>query len=304
MASVETFTDTQTIAAGGSFLVQTTDITGRVLTIDVLTDGDCQVGITNSEDSGSTYVDLTDSYRVNTASDLRSIWADGLIRATITSNELTDSQTVTVVIKAYSVGTSSYVSPEDVWRTAGVGASVVARGDVMWFIERAISEVELMTDRKYESTSVTETYLGDDTNELFLLHYPIISLTTLTINGDSVTPANVDVWKNIGKLILTDDAEESKFLSNLFGERTISVTYAYGESTAPSYVKRLIECLAALMLLTNQTGGTYDDVTSYSLGGLEASVGEPWVNINATVKYIEKEVDRLMSHIRKQTHMA
>lgn len=304
MASTETSTDTQTIAPGGSFMVTTGDITGRVTTIDILTDGDCQVGITNSEDSGSTYDDLGDSYRVNTTSDLSSVWADGLIRATVTSNQASGNQEVTVVIKAYSVGTSSYVSPEDVWRTAGVNRGVVARGDVMWFIERAIAEVELMTERKYESTSITETYVGDNTNELFLDHHPILTLTTLTINGTSITPDYVDKWLNIGKLILTDEAEESKFIQNQLGERTTSVTYTYGTSTVPVYIKRLTECLTALMVLTYQTGGTYDDVTSYSMGGLEASVGEPWVNINATVKYIEKEVDRLMSHIRKQPHIA
>lgn len=161
-----------------------------------------------------------------------------------------------------------------------------------------------MTGREYEATQVTETYAGDGSNILILDHCPIITLDTLTIDGTSVTPANVDVWLETGKLILTDDAEETKFRTEGDGSRTTSVTYTHGTSEVPEHIKRLTECIAAMMMLIHQTGGTYDDITSYTIGGVTASVGEPYMNIKATLEYLQREITELMKYVRKQPFMA
>jgi len=73
----------------------------------------------------------------------------------------------------------------------------------------------------------------------------------------------------------------------------------WGYSTAEYWYKRLVECLAAIMILTEQTGGTYDDITSYSIGDYTASLGEPWTNINRTVMNLKEEISRIMGFVKK-----
>jgi len=304
MPDTSTYTKTYTVGAGvATVFPETPDLTGRVHTIEVNTDGDCQVEIQTSTDGGTTWEIFGDDYKVDNVRDKRSILCDGIIRTTITSNEASASQTVTLTIETTSIS-SMHISPEDVWRTAGITADVMPRGDVAFMINRAIGGVEGFTHRKYEATQITEKYAGDNGNILILKKYPVISLDTLTIDGTDVSPDNVDVWERIGKLILTNDAEKTTFESESDGSRSIEVTYTYGETEAPQNVKRLMECSAAIQILIAQLGGTYNDITSYSIGGLEASLGEPWTNIDAAIKRLQNEINWLLKQIQKQPYMA
>lgn len=303
MPSTTPYKKTFVIAAGVAVIFpQTPDLTGRIHTVEVDTDGNCQVEIETSTDGGASWDTLNDDYQVDDVRDLRSILCDGIIRTTITSNEATASQTVTLTITTTSID-SFLVSPEDVWRTAGVGADVMPRGDVAFMINRAIGEVEGFTHRKYESTQITEKYAGDNGNVLMLKKYPVISVDNLSISQTAVTPGNVDVWENIGKLILTNDAEKTTFESESDGSRGIEITYTYGISDPPQNVKRLTECIAAVQILTAQLGGTYNDITSFDIGGINASLGEPWTNIDAAIRRLQSEIDWLLKNIQKQPYI-
>lgn len=61
----------------------------------------------------------------------------------------------------------------------------------------------------------------------------------------------------------------------------------------------MTEIMAAIMMLTQQTGGTFDDITSYGIGDYTASLGEPWTNINRTVQNLQKEFDTLLRNQKK-----
>lgn len=299
-----TYNVSKTVNAGQAWILPNTDdLTGRTHTVKVTSDGYCNIEIQNLVDG--TWETLCEGkYKLNKTTDLRSIWCDGEIRITILSLESSASQDISVTITSYEVGTDDWISPEDVWRTAGIDANVVARGDVMWFIERAVSEVEdSITKKKWTPTTVTETYEGDESNTLVLDNYPVISLTSLTIDGTSITPANVDIWKDTGKILLTDEAEETKFKTTTSGERLIEATYVYGTSEVPSYVKRLTECIAAVSCLIHQVGGTYNDFTNFQIGDVQANLGEPWVNIDNTIKRLKQDIDRLVANIRPAIHM-
>ena len=303
MPTTTPYTKTYTIAAGVAVVFpDTPDLTGRVHTVQVDTDGYCSVDIQNSRDGGTAWDTVGDDYNVDDTLDLRSVLCDGIIRTTITSNETADSQKVTLTIRTTSIE-SLWISPEDAWRTAGVGAEVMPRGDVAFMILRAIGEAEGFTHRKYEPTQISEKYAGDDSNILILRKYPVISVDSLSIDGTAVTPDNIDIWEKIGKLILTNTAEKTTFQSESDGHRSTEVTYTYGETEPPQNVKRLTECIAATQILIAQTGGTYNDITSFNIGGIEAAIGEPWTNIENAMKRLQLEIKDLKKQIRVQPYM-
>ncbi len=306
----DTWSVTRSLDAGEAVqFPNSPDLTGRVQTVQLETNNRLTALIENSTDEGATWDHVGEKYTIDNMTDKRSTYADGMIRVTCTSDEASEGQAITLTIVSKFVD-HRWVTPEDVWRTAGISADVIPRGDVAWMIDRAIGSVKDMTGREYEvgGAQVTETYAGDDSNTLMVDHYPIITLSSLTIDGTSVTPSYVDIWADEGKFLLTTNAEETSFKSSTTGERLISVTYTHGvvdsSSEIPAHIKRLTECIAAIMALTHQTGGTYDDITSYTVGGYSAGVGEPYMNIKATVDYLQKEITKLMSNIRKQVFMA
>lgn len=306
----DTWSVTRSLNAGQAVIFPNTpDLTGRVQTVQLETNNRLTALIENSTDGGVSWDNVGEPYTIDNMIDKRSIYADGMVRVTCTSDEATEGQAITLTIVSKFVD-SRWVTPEDVWRTAGINADVIARGDVAWMIDRAIGSVKDMTGREYETggDQVTETHAGDDSNTLIVDRYPIISLDSLTINGTSITTSYVDVFKETGKLLLTDDAEETRFIASTTGERLVSVTFTHGVVESgdeiPAHIQRLTECVAAVICLAHQTGGTFDDVTSYSIGGFTASVGEPYTNIRQTVMYLDAEIKRLMLNIKKQPFMA
>lgn len=74
----------------------------------------------------------------------------------------------------------------------------------------------------------------------------------------------------------------------------IKITGTYGQTDIPEEIRQLCEVLSAIRIFVHLTGGSFDDVTSYQLGEYSESLGEPFTNLNATVKMLEVEKVRLM----------
>lgn len=140
---------------------------------------------------------------------------------------------------------------------------------------------------------------GDGTQKMFMPYYPIQALQTLTIAGTSVTPAKVYVWEDEGYLELHSQlSPESNNFTNQYPQ-CISVTWVYGVYPVPADIKRFTAVIAGLQCLITQIGGTYNDVTSYSIPHLTASKGEPYVNIREALLRLIKEKDRTIKSIIK-----
>ncbi len=76
--------------------------------------------------------------------------------------------------------------------------------------------------------------------------------------------------------------------------RDIKVNGNYGQLTIPNNIRQLVEILASIKIFVHITGGTYNDVTSYSLGPYNESLGEPYINLRETIKILENDKKRLM----------
>ncbi len=76
--------------------------------------------------------------------------------------------------------------------------------------------------------------------------------------------------------------------------RDIKVTGTYGQSTIPDEIRQLAEILSGIKIFVYLTGGSFDDVTAYTLGEYSESLGEPYTNLRATITMLEEEKRRLM----------
>lgn len=284
---------------------KTADLTDHLIEVSITTSGATMCLFQYSSDNGATWTDHADGvFAVNTTTDVRSITIPtGRLRITL-ADESGSSNAVTISVTTTAADSTATINPEDVYFTAGISESVVSRANCWRAIVRAESEVRQLTGLPMTTESVSEEYYGNNKKSLFLDNYPIVSITSLTVGGTSVTTSYIDIVNETGKITLTNSAEAAKFTlpsseSPEQEDRNVAVTYVWGNSTSPYWLKRLAECIAGIMILTTQTGGTYDDLTSYSLGDLTASLGEPYTNIRQTVMYLREEIDRIMSNVKK-----
>jgi hypothetical protein len=105
------------------------------------------------------------------------------------------------------------------------------------------------------------------------------------------------VYGEEGRIELTNDAEKTTFTGD--EGQDISITYTHGASTTPERIKGLARRIAAIKCLVSLMGGTYDDVTAWTIGSMSASVGEPYVNLLRTVERLDREVKQMLVNIRK-----
>lgn len=123
---------------------------------------------------------------------------------------------------------------------------------VQTWITEVTDKISEETGKKYASTTATsEKHDGDGTPFVLLDHYPVLTITSLVVDGITLT-ASTDYWiydYGAGQLELKTPAipraEESTS-----GHENIVVTYTYGFSAVPSAVKELCVVLVALKALS------------------------------------------------------
>jgi len=194
-----------------------------------------------------------------------------------------------------------YCKPEEVFSIAGIDNTVVEHTDVMRWIVMATAEVDRFTGQIWNSRQVTETFNGNSTNVIGTRKFPILTVDSLTVDGTSITTSTLNIDADTGQVGLDtqEGSEKSQYYTDADGLLRNSITYTWGRSETPQEIRKLTAAIAGIMALTEQTGGTYDDITSYSIGDRDVSVGEPWVNIENAMKHLEKMVKEIRAHIPK-----
>jgi hypothetical protein len=144
---------------------------------------------------------------------------------------------------------------------------------------------------------------GDGSQTLSLEYFPITNLQSLDIDSVSVTPSKVYKYADEGILELNGKlGPEVNYFSDTHPQ-SIEISWVYGVYPIPRDVIRLTASLAAIECLVTQIGGTYNDVTSYTIPHLTVSKGEPYMNIRSTLDYLRKEADKLIQRIVKYPAM-
>jgi hypothetical protein len=129
----------------------------------------------------------------------------------------------------------------------------------------------------------------------FLPYYPVNLIESLAIGATpvTVTPSNLYVYQKTGKIQLKVGAEASVF-SNIYPQE-VDIQYWYGVDTLPLDIKRLVELHAAMQILAEQMGGTFDDPSTVTLPEMSVSVGQAYINIRSSLETMKEEYDELIN---------
>ncbi|MCK5019043.1 MAG: hypothetical protein KAS32_18425 [Candidatus Peribacteraceae bacterium] len=74
------------------------------------------------------------------------------------------------------------------------------------------------------------------------------------------------------------------------GTRNVKVRYKYGSATVPKKVRELSASLAGCACFFAMIGGSFDDVTSYTIPEMSVSKGEPYTNMRAAIIELQKKI--------------
>lgn len=204
----------------------------------------------------------------------------------------------------------TFITPAEVLATSGLPTdySIVARVDVDLHIDEAERVVQRLLNLYFTVSTTTgvtvtdEEYDGSGTDILYLRHTPVSAVTALSTTTDygtsytTITTTKLWVDADSGKVQLKPNAEVTYFPSSY--PKSVKVSYRHGMVPLQEH-KRLMRIVAALSVLAEQMGGTFDDPTSYSLPEYTVSKGEPYTNIRATFEILREEYNRLMETVLK-----
>ena len=195
----------------------------------------------------------------------------------------------------------AYAVNTDVYRVTGLTTSQVSAAEVDSLILEATAFVDRLVNTTFETKQITRTLDGNGSNQMLLDYWPLVTLDALTIDGTSVTTSKVFKYLESGKIILKDTAEETIFKNTEEQQVVIQYTYGYNlDFTTPSntpdayLVTKVTSIIAGMAALVNQIGGTFNDVTAYTLPELTVSKGEPFTNIRETIMRLNNEYIRIV----------
>jgi hypothetical protein len=200
-----------------------------------------------------------------------------------------------------------YCTPYDVYRRAGVDETVASLADVEEYISAADSRIEKMFQKSFKANQNETEWIDiedldedDEIQTIFLENIPVKSITSLEsydVGSDtpSITWTASDYWldKKIGRIRL----QSTQFIHQ---NHRIKAVYVHGADSVPGAIRDLSAVITAMMVLIKQIGGTYDDVTSYSMpSGVNVSVGEPYMNMVKDIGELVKERNEIVKNIGK-----
>lgn len=148
------------------------------------------------------------------------------------------------------------------------------------YITLAEEEVDFLTGRSWEPTTVTERIYAPSTNLILLKYYPVRSITSVTNKAGNA---------------VSFEQRDRDFIKVQTSSEYIDVTYEYGYDSAPSNIKWLTTLYAVKNIVSSQYSTS--NTQSISVGPISISnaVGRSALaNIDADIAKYEKRVKRIM----------
>jgi len=69
-------------------------------------------------------------------------------------------------------------------------------------------------------------------------------------------------------------------------------------------VQELTALIASVMAYINISGGSYDDITTYSLGRKTFSIGEVYVNVREVIQQMKARIDEISGSLGQRFYCA
>lgn len=133
---------------------------------------------------------------------------------------------------------------------------------------------------------------GTDTNTMIFDYYPIVLVEKLVSNDIEISVDKLLIWNKVGRIRINQGAEYSLFFGKL--PQKVEINYWYGVDYLPYEIKRLVELKAAIQMLSQQMGGTYNVPSTISLPDSSISIGQAYINIKTSQDTMIAEYDKLL----------
>lgn len=202
----------------------------------------------------------------------------------------------------------TYCTIEDVYRKTELTSNDISESSIYEHILDAQSEVNEWYNTSFLNSVETTEWFDTREDELITIPEPNINLVYLTntpvqeitsMEEYDGTNTKVRTWAAT-EYWLNQDTGEVRLISDVFGKQfhRLKVVYKYGFTEPPRIVRRLTMVIASLSVLVERMGGTYYDLSSYTLPtGVTVDKTEPYEKISKSIVIIKEELDRLKATI-------
>jgi len=200
-----------------------------------------------------------------------------------------------------------YTDPKDVLRSAGLTQSTlpdsIDNNTIYDWIYDISKNLEKITKKVFGRTETFEEIQSSkymNVKQNILLDHKSISEITVSFR-QSIAPVDGEyTWNEKSEGYDYQVFPEGKIklftypvIHTPYNYRDIKIAGTYGELIIPSEIEQLCKYLVAIRIFVHITGGSYNDVSSWSLGEYNESLGEPYTNLRAAIDMITKEIKRL-----------
>ena len=79
--------------------------------------------------------------------------------------------------------------------------------------------------------------------------------------------------------------------------RNYRADYSLGEVPIPENIKELTNIIASINALVRLSGGSYDEISSYSLGSKSITLGQIYINLKETIAQYKERAKELLDLI-------
>lgn len=81
------------------------------------------------------------------------------------------------------------------------------------------------------------------------------------------------------------------------GKRNVQIIFTHGYSTTPENIQELTALIGGLMSLVNISGGSYKDISTYSVGRKSFSIGQIYVNVRESINQMKNRIDTILENM-------
>jgi len=117
----------------------------------------------------------------------------------------------------------------------GVSSDAVEDDDIAFYFTKSDNLILLNSGKEFVATTISETRDGNGTSTIFLNHSPIITITSITMDGVEIDSDNFVFYGDTGKVTLTKPIELSELgvvASPIFtntDKQNVTIIYTYGD---------------------------------------------------------------------------
>jgi hypothetical protein len=129
----------------------------------------------------------------------------------------------------------------------------------------------------------------------FVQNYPIRVVESLVINSTTVTPSNVAVYDDIGKLQLDSDCEYGYFESKQ--PQLVALAYWWGVNGVPREIERWVTLHASMQCLNMLLAASYNSPISYNLPEGSVALKPPTDAIRGILEKYKDEMTELSTRL-------